>query len=1719
MIRRLAGQGIHADGGFDVRDGRGGQAATFAAWRQFRRASVLLMAWLCASVGAQAGSTLPGESDGGSFTAAEAPTARSVPAPSIAAMARESEGAGSGLRNAGLAHPANAMAPPPAPFLGIPLRVAPASNHGCQMAGEISVRMVPKAGRGGKMSRMPEWPDWHWLDFSFSTMESLGQWIPLVEVERLDTDGASCGFLVRATQGASHQSAGYIVTPSASVYSEDRRDRGVVWNMSALGGSFAGDATTLSVDGMESGEYYLHLYTTAGLVLRGEDWQYYDVAEAVGRVKLDDNDRFVHAGDLGSDYAASGEIDYEGDVDWWKFEIPGGGYGDVIIETTGVTDTYAIRPCTYTGQAYVVWTTCDHDDDSGEGLNFRIDHYTERSIQYVRVSHSSLTGLGDYTLRVTGLEGGGDDHGDSRSDATRVSLPSQTSGEIDPEDDEDYFRFEVSAAGEVLARTTGSLDTLGTLYYADGGEVATDDDSGTGNNFRIQQQLAAGTYYVSVSSYRARTTGAYALHLSIETGGGGSPDLVVGSLSADRHEVDPGERFTLSATVRNRGDDRSSATTLGYYRATSSGDTLIGESSIGALAPSATASDDFRALAETAPGTYAYKACVAEVSGESNTANNCSPQVDVRVRQPSSGGDDHGDSRSEATRVSLPSQTSGEIDPEDDEDYFRFEVSDPGEVLARTTGSLNTLGTLYYADGREVATDDDSGTGSNFRIQQQLAAGTYYVRVSSYRAQTTGAYALHLSVEEASSGSGVGYRRVLGDFNGDGKDDVLLRHANGRWHYYPMDGRTVLPGAGSASLTENATVSVAGVGDLNGDGKDDVLMRRANGTWYYYPMDGRRSLAGRGEVRLTSNLAWSMAGLGDFNGDGKDDVLLRHTNGRWHYYPMDGRTVLPGAGSASLTENATVSVVGVGDLNGDGKDDVLMRRANGTWYYYPMDGRRSLAGRGDVRLTGNLAWSMAGIGDFNGDGKDDVLLRHANGRWHYYPMDGRTVLPGAGSASLTENTTVSVAGIGDLNGDGRDDVLMRRANGTWYYYPMNGRRSLAGRGDVRLTGNLAWSMAGIGDFNGDGKDDVLVRHTNGRWHYYPMDGRTVLPGAGSASLTENTTVSVAGIGDLNGDGRGDVLMRRANGTWYYYPMNGRRSLAGRGDVRLTSNLAWSMAGIGDFNGDGKDDVLVRHTNGRWHYYPMDGRTVLSGAGSASLTENATVSVAGIGDLNGDGKDDVLMRRANGTWYYYPMNGRRSLAGRGDVRLTSNLAWSVAGIGDFNGDGKDDVLLRHTNGHWYYYPMDGRTVLSGAGSASLTGNATVSVAGIGDLNGDGKDDVLMRRANGTWYYYPMNGRRSLVGRGDARLTSNLAWGGLFRTGGTGGTNSAPMVATAIPNRSLATGGDGTLDLSAHFSDDQALVYEVRSSDAEVLRVSVTDSVLTLMPVAEGSATVTVTARDPDGNVATQTFSVTVGPSGGGGGQAGERFRDCDDVCPEMVVVPAGTFMMGAPESEVGSGIDEHVVHAVSVPSFAMGVYEVTFEEWDACVAGGGCGRYRPSDEGWGRGRRPVIGLSWDDARLYVEWLSSRTGERYRLPSESEWEYAARAGTTTPFHTGETITSDQANYDGRFLYPTGYDPNGVHREQTLPVGSFGANAWGLHDVHGNVDEWVEDCWNNSYVGAPADGSAWLTGECVLRVLRGGSWFYNPSNLRSANRGWLTTGDRDSDLGFRVARTLTP
>lgn len=248
-----------------------------------------------------------------------------------------------------------------------------------------------------------------------------------------------------------------------------------------------------------------------------------------------------------------------------------------------------------------------------------------------------------------------------------------------------------------------------------------------------------------------------------------------------------------------------------------------------------------------------------------------------------------------------------------------------------------------------------------------------------------------------------------------------------------------------------------------------------------------------------------------------------------------------------------------------------------------------------------------------------------------------------------------------------------------------------------------------------------------------------------------------------------------------------------------------------------------------------------------------------------------------------------------------------------------------------------------------------------------------------------------------------------------------------------------------------------------------------------------------------------------------FKECDN-CPEMIVVPAGDFRMGSPEDEPDRNKNESPQHKVTFArQFAVGSYAVTFDEWDACVAAGGCGGYNPSDQSWGRGRRPVIHVSWDDAQAYVAWLSRATGKPYRLLTEAEREYVTRAGTATPFWFGATITLKQANFDGKHSYNNG--PIGVGRGKTLSVDSFAPNPWGLYQVHGNVWDWVEDCFHDDYVGAPLDGTAWISGACDKRVSRGGAWLDQPRFLRSAFRLADFAIRRYDFQGFRVARTLGP
>ncbi|MEQ1755537.1 MAG: SUMF1/EgtB/PvdO family nonheme iron enzyme [Micropepsaceae bacterium] len=229
---------------------------------------------------------------------------------------------------------------------------------------------------------------------------------------------------------------------------------------------------------------------------------------------------------------------------------------------------------------------------------------------------------------------------------------------------------------------------------------------------------------------------------------------------------------------------------------------------------------------------------------------------------------------------------------------------------------------------------------------------------------------------------------------------------------------------------------------------------------------------------------------------------------------------------------------------------------------------------------------------------------------------------------------------------------------------------------------------------------------------------------------------------------------------------------------------------------------------------------------------------------------------------------------------------------------------------------------------------------------------------------------------------------------------------------------------------------------------------------------------------------------------KNFRGCDR-CPEMTRLAGGSFTMGSPASERGRRAWEGPQREIQIAPFALSTREVSFDEWDACVADGGCNRYEPSDRGWGRGARPVLMVSWNDAQAYVTWLSSKAGKAYRLPSESEWEYAARGGSTTAYWWGD-----------------GFDQSLVSKRQTSATGSLTPNGFGLFDVTGNVAEWTEDCYVNDFTRLAADGKPATSGNCSQRVVRGGSWRDSARELRIASRSRISRSVRDGTIGFRVA-----
>lgn len=238
--------------------------------------------------------------------------------------------------------------------------------------------------------------------------------------------------------------------------------------------------------------------------------------------------------------------------------------------------------------------------------------------------------------------------------------------------------------------------------------------------------------------------------------------------------------------------------------------------------------------------------------------------------------------------------------------------------------------------------------------------------------------------------------------------------------------------------------------------------------------------------------------------------------------------------------------------------------------------------------------------------------------------------------------------------------------------------------------------------------------------------------------------------------------------------------------------------------------------------------------------------------------------------------------------------------------------------------------------------------------------------------------------------------------------------------------------------------------------------------------------------------------------------------EMVVINPGSGKLGSPDFEKKRARSENPMRDTFINyRFEVSKYEITFDQWDKCVQSGGCAGHKPDDKGWGRGKRPVINVSYNDAKNFVKWLNGKTGQNYRLLSEAEWEYVARAGQDGPFGNGYDMSAQYANFDGKAPYGSG--AKGPYLRKTQPVGQYEPNAFGVYDMHGNVYEWVEDCWNPNHSGSIGDGSPRTDGDCKFRVMKGGSWVTHGYQTRAAARIRYVMDYRYDDYGIRIARTL--
>ena len=581
----------------------------------------------------------------------------------------------------------------------------------------------------------------------------------------------------------------------------------------------------------------------------------------------------------------------------------------------------------------------------------------------------------------------------------------------------------------------------------------------------------------------------------------------------------------------------------------------------------------------------------------------------------------------------------------------------------------------------------------------------------------------------------------VGDYNGDGLSDLLLRDGDGVVYGLLTNGVYSSYYYGRMG----AAWSLKGSGDFNGDGTSDLLWQKSDGTVQIWQMNVDGFIGSKANLGVVDPAVWSLSVSGDYNGDDKADILLRNANGAVYNWLMNGSVI---TGSNSLgTMNGTWNIIPPvppspafhtsNDFGADGRADILWHKADGTVVLWTMSASGAVAGTTTVTTVDPTLSSIVAIGDLNNDGKADVILRNADGSYTEWQMNGAAI---ANTITLPAiDSSWSLKGAADFNGDSQADLLWQRSNGTVAIWFTN-------NGGITSTLNLGVSklaVAGTGDYNGDGLADMLLRDTtSGAVRVWLHDGD--INNAKSLDPVDSSWF-VRGSGDFNGDGVTDILWQNSSGFTVIWQMNASGALGSAASLGILNPNDWSISAVGDYNGDGMSDIMLRNTDGSVANWLMNGATVVTGNGLGTMAGSAVVTpppltvtmpqVYRFNDFGADGKADMLWHKADGTVLMWQMNGSGTVAAMPTVTTVDPALYSLVATGDFNGDGKADILLQKTDGTVTEWLMNGATI---AGTKTLTAmDSSWSVRGTGDFNADGVTDILWQKLDGSTAFWFMH----------------------------------------------------------------------------------------------------------------------------------------------------------------------------------------------------------------------------------------------------------------------------------------------------------------------------------------------------------------------------------------------